>query len=335
MGNDARRTRPPRMPAIASSSASAAASRASTTSAWSTSARPASVSRTPRLLRSTSVAPAVFSRAAICWEIAGWVYESASAAAEKEPRSETALRTRSCLTSNITPAYRSQQKSEFELMTIAVDNRSSCIELPRGEPMTDKTLTIRPADPTDLAGPPPSRARQRLPADWRSARGRGRRRAVGRSSWTPAPRSPTRSARAASWSSCCASAPAGSRVRRADAVAPALTSFRAPPRRPVAAARPRPGARCGASMFARQPPYADARRADQPDEDADLAAHVHLVRQVARGRACRSAGTGSAAPRARPSAQQHERHRRRPPAADPGGLQPPPARSRRPRSGTG
>ena len=71
--NDARRTRPPRTPAIASSSASAAASRASTTSAWSTSARPASVSRTPRLVRSTSVAPAVFSSAAICWEIAGWV----------------------------------------------------------------------------------------------------------------------------------------------------------------------------------------------------------------------------------------------------------------------
>ena len=42
--NEASRTRPPRTPAIASSSASAAASLASTTWAWSTSARPASVS---------------------------------------------------------------------------------------------------------------------------------------------------------------------------------------------------------------------------------------------------------------------------------------------------
>ena len=73
VGNDASRTRPPRIPAIASSSASAAASRAITTSACSTSARPASVSRTPRLPRSTSVVPARFSSAAICCEMAGWV----------------------------------------------------------------------------------------------------------------------------------------------------------------------------------------------------------------------------------------------------------------------
>ena len=46
---------------------------ASTTPAWSTSARPASVRRMPRLVRSTSVAPAVFSSAAICWEMAGCV----------------------------------------------------------------------------------------------------------------------------------------------------------------------------------------------------------------------------------------------------------------------
>ena len=53
----ARRRRPPRRPAIASSSASASASRARIASAWPTSASPASVSRTPRALRWTSVVP--------------------------------------------------------------------------------------------------------------------------------------------------------------------------------------------------------------------------------------------------------------------------------------
>ena len=51
------RRRPPRRPAIASSSASASASRARIASVWPTSARPASVSRTPRALRSTSTVP--------------------------------------------------------------------------------------------------------------------------------------------------------------------------------------------------------------------------------------------------------------------------------------
>ena len=47
----AMRRRPPRRPAIASSSASASASRAMIASAWRTTASPASVSRTPRALR--------------------------------------------------------------------------------------------------------------------------------------------------------------------------------------------------------------------------------------------------------------------------------------------
>ena len=63
--------------------------------------RPASVRRTPRLLRSTSVVPARFSSAAICWETADCVYASASAAAENEPCSATDLSTLSCLTSSI------------------------------------------------------------------------------------------------------------------------------------------------------------------------------------------------------------------------------------------
>ena len=62
---------PTRRPEIASSSASASSSRARITSACSTSARPASVMRTPRAPRSTSVVPASRSSAAICCEIGG------------------------------------------------------------------------------------------------------------------------------------------------------------------------------------------------------------------------------------------------------------------------
>ena len=83
---DAMRRRPPRSPAIASSSASASASRPRIASVWRTSARPASVRRMPRTLRSTSVVPASRSSAAICCETADWVKERASAAAENEPR---------------------------------------------------------------------------------------------------------------------------------------------------------------------------------------------------------------------------------------------------------
>ena len=73
VGKETSRSRPPRMPAIASNSASASASRARITSAWATSARPASVRCTPRALRSTSTVPASRSRAAICWETADCV----------------------------------------------------------------------------------------------------------------------------------------------------------------------------------------------------------------------------------------------------------------------
>ena len=70
---EASRTRPPRMPAIASSSASASARLASTASVWRTSASPASVRRMPRALRSTSLVPTSRSSAAICCEIADCV----------------------------------------------------------------------------------------------------------------------------------------------------------------------------------------------------------------------------------------------------------------------
>ena len=73
VGNATIRSRPPRRPAIASSSASASARRASTASAWRTSASPASVSFTPRALRSTRTVPASRSSVAICCETADCV----------------------------------------------------------------------------------------------------------------------------------------------------------------------------------------------------------------------------------------------------------------------
>ena len=73
LGNATTRMRPERRPEIASSSASASSSRARMTSACSTSARPASVMRTPRAPRSTSVVPASRSSAAICCETADCV----------------------------------------------------------------------------------------------------------------------------------------------------------------------------------------------------------------------------------------------------------------------
>ena len=103
--NDAIRRRPPRRPAIASSSASASASRAMIASAWRTTASPASVRRTPRALRCTSVVPASRSSAAICCETADCVNDSASAAAENEPRMATSRSTRMRRTSSITATY--------------------------------------------------------------------------------------------------------------------------------------------------------------------------------------------------------------------------------------
>ena len=99
------RRRPPRRPAIASSSASASARRAMIASVWRTSASPASVRRTPRALRCTRTAPASRSSAAICCEIADCVNDSDSAAAENEPRTATSRRTRRRRTSSIRATY--------------------------------------------------------------------------------------------------------------------------------------------------------------------------------------------------------------------------------------
>ena len=108
--NAASRSRPPRRPAIASSSASASPRRARIASAWRTSASPASVSRIPRALRWTSVQPASRSSAAICCEMADCVKESASAAAQNEPRTATSRSTRMRRTSSIRRTYTTAQQ---------------------------------------------------------------------------------------------------------------------------------------------------------------------------------------------------------------------------------
>ncbi len=101
---------------MAASSSSASSIRARIASAWVTSAEPASVSRTPRALRSSSVVPASRSSAATCWLTADWVKDRASAAAENEPRRATSRSTFSRRTSSISRAYRTPKEASFALM---------------------------------------------------------------------------------------------------------------------------------------------------------------------------------------------------------------------------
>src|ERR1700733_3611272 len=65
---------------------------------------PASVSSIPRGTRSSSGTPTSRSRIAICWETAGWVRNSAVAAAVNEPPSATAAKMRSRRRSSIAAA---------------------------------------------------------------------------------------------------------------------------------------------------------------------------------------------------------------------------------------
>src|SRR5215210_5051887 len=83
----------------------------------------------PRTLRSTSVVPASRSSAAICCDTADCVNESASAAAEKEPRWATSRRTRMRRTSSIRTAYTNRRQASFALMPGA----------PHNPPMTNRT----------------------------------------------------------------------------------------------------------------------------------------------------------------------------------------------------
>ncbi|GAB3844445.1 hypothetical protein GCM10027610_058930 [Dactylosporangium cerinum] len=84
-----------RPPASRSMRWRAAVSSAVTTSAASTSRRPASVSVTPRLVRTTTVVPTLRSSAATCCETADGVIRSAAAARLKLPCRATWCSTRS------------------------------------------------------------------------------------------------------------------------------------------------------------------------------------------------------------------------------------------------
>lgn len=94
VGKETSRTRPARSPAIAAISSSAAESPARIPVACLSSTRPASLSCMPRPERTTNGVSTDFSRAFICWLMAGCVQPSSRAAAEKEPVRATARRTR-------------------------------------------------------------------------------------------------------------------------------------------------------------------------------------------------------------------------------------------------
>src|SRR3954447_26015311 len=87
------RRRPAARPATDATWARAVAMRSRIASAWASSTRPASVSRMPRAVRSSSCAPASRSSAATWRETAGCVKLSASAAADSEPRWTTSRKT--------------------------------------------------------------------------------------------------------------------------------------------------------------------------------------------------------------------------------------------------
>ena len=98
------RTRPLRSPAMAATSSSAASRAARTGPAWRARTCPASVRRTLRPTRSTRTVPVRCSSRRTIWEIAGWVYPSAAAAAVKLPSSEMARMTRSPAASIMGPS---------------------------------------------------------------------------------------------------------------------------------------------------------------------------------------------------------------------------------------
>ena len=108
----------------ARTSASARRSWARTVSAWRSRTSPAGVSVTPRASRTSRRVPSWRSRRAICWEMAGWVKESAVAASENEPRVATSRKTDSRRASNITPAYQSEKATSLEFIWPGSDHPS-------------------------------------------------------------------------------------------------------------------------------------------------------------------------------------------------------------------
>jgi hypothetical protein len=110
-------------------------------------------------LRSTRTAPASRSRAAICCETADWVKESASAAAENEPRVATSLRTFMRRTSSISATYTTTRKTSFVLMRSIRQRGSHKPPAPTvgrsmivsSHPTHHPSVVIRPARGSDAA----------------------------------------------------------------------------------------------------------------------------------------------------------------------------------------
>ena len=170
---------------MSSISASASARRPRIASVWRTSASPASVSRTPRALRSTSTVPASRSSAAICCEMADWVKDRESAAAENEPRRATSRSTRMRRTSSMSETYSTARQLSFELMAPGSHTHScSPRRPPTKEPrhVPPRSSRRHPSRPwLRRPGPrPPRRARLAAPPLRRPAGRRARRRARGR-----------------------------------------------------------------------------------------------------------------------------------------------------------
>src|SRR5919198_390448 len=96
---------------------------------------------------SASAPPKITARssAAICWEIADWVNDRASAAAEKEPRTATSRRTRIRRTSSIRWTYSSPTKCSFVLMEASPHHGA---HEPPPSPVTGAAMSLQNVHPT-------------------------------------------------------------------------------------------------------------------------------------------------------------------------------------------
>ena len=93
----------------------ARSSRSATASACSSSSRPASVGTAPPRPRTSSATPSSRSSAATCWDTAGWLSASASAARENEPARATARKVRqpACVEHSISLSVHSERSLEL------------------------------------------------------------------------------------------------------------------------------------------------------------------------------------------------------------------------------
>src|SRR4051794_21026242 len=175
------RRRPAARPATDSTWARAVAMRSRIASAWASSTRPASVSRMPRAVRSSSCAPASRSSAATWRETAGCVKLSASAAADSEPRRTTSRKTCRRAASSRTggeampEVYGFQKERSFAVMAAEAPPSGHVPVAPphRHRPRTRADRSARtgaaPADPpragSHCRGPAPVLRRAKGPGD--------------------------------------------------------------------------------------------------------------------------------------------------------------------------